>query len=189
MEQIAGALQDAGYSTFVPHRDGLELTVCVDNLVSSGLSPAEASQLMGEAIFALDVYQVLVGCDFVVANLNGRVPDEGTVSEAAMAWARGKAIVGYKSDSRTAVQGQDNPLVAGLFAFKICRELAHVVDALERARAQRRAGVRMAEEREREIEDRLQLGEAIWTALQQNSDLKGVAELLLAGRRKQAASA
>jgi hypothetical protein len=50
-------------------------------------------------------------------NMNGRVPDEGAVAETAMAWMAGKAIVIYKADSRSLIQGNDNPLVLGLGNF------------------------------------------------------------------------
>ena len=105
MAALAGTLEEAGYETFLPQRDGLELTKCVAALVAKGLPPSSANRAMSEAIFALDVYQVLHGCDIVVANLNGRVPDEGTVSEAAIAWSRGKPVVGYKADTRSAFGG------------------------------------------------------------------------------------
>jgi hypothetical protein len=49
--------------------------------------------------------------------MNGRVPDEGAVAEAAMAWMAGKGIVLYKSDSRSVIQGDDNELVLGLGGF------------------------------------------------------------------------
>jgi hypothetical protein len=34
-----------------------------------------------------------------------------------MAWMAGKAIVLYKADSRSLIQGNDNPLVSGLGSF------------------------------------------------------------------------
>ena len=102
MLQISEALEEAGFDTFLPQRDGLELSKCVDELVREGMTVEEAGRLMAEAIFALDVYQVLEGCHMLVANLNGRVPDEGAVSEAAIAWARGKPVIAYKADMRSA---------------------------------------------------------------------------------------
>jgi nucleoside 2-deoxyribosyltransferase len=40
--------------------------------------------IVNKAIFSLDTYQLLRQCDVVVANLNGRVPDEGTIVEATL---------------------------------------------------------------------------------------------------------
>jgi len=98
MQEIADELEDAGFETFLPHRDGLEMAKCTDALKAEGLPESEAGELLSRAIFALDVYQVIHGCDAVFVNLNGRVPDEGAVSEAALAWCSGKHIVGYKAD-------------------------------------------------------------------------------------------
>lgn len=177
MADIANALEEAGFSTFLPQRDGLELTKCVEHLVSLGLSATEANSLMAEAIFALDVYQVLEECDILVANLNGRVPDEGTVSEAAMAWARGKPVVGYKSDSRTVLEGADNPLVTGLFSFRLAKSSAELVSEV-RGRASETEHQDPAVSREEEITESLRLGEEIWRALSRTKQVDDVIDTI-----------
>ena len=73
--------------------------------------------MIQQAIFWLDTYEIVSRCQGLVLNMNGRVPDEGAVVEAAMAWMAGKTIVLYKSDSRSLIQGSDNPLVLGLGSF------------------------------------------------------------------------
>jgi len=178
MTSLATALEHAGFATFLPHRDGLELTACVDELVRSGLDKDRANTIMSEAVFALDVFQVLQGCAIVVANLNGRVPDEGTVSEAAIAWSRGKPVVGYKTDSRTAFCGQDNPLVVGLFDFNLCGSTSQVVDRVNELARSRTSPANRKQERENKIASRLQLGSAIWHALRGNRGVEGVVEVL-----------
>ena len=55
--------------------------------------------------------EVLEACQGLVLNMNRRVPDEGAVAEAAMAWVAGKATVLYKAASGSLIQGSDNPLV------------------------------------------------------------------------------
>lgn len=60
--------------------------------------------------------------------MNGRVPDEGAVSEAAMAFAVGHPVVIYKNDARSLVGGKDNPLVAGLSGC----EIVNTVEAFPR---------------------------------------------------------
>jgi nucleoside 2-deoxyribosyltransferase len=91
MEILAEALELAGFKTFLPHRDGFLYEAIVPDLVRVGYSLDVAQWMARQAIFALDVYQVLVRCDGTVVNLNGRVPDEGAVVEGAMAWtARGR---------------------------------------------------------------------------------------------------
>lgn len=178
MRLIADALSEAGYDTFLPQRDGLELTKCIEELKQNGFADDQATELMCQAIFALDVYQVLEGCHVVVANLNGRVPDEGTVSEAAIAWSRGKPVIGYKADSRTAFAGQDNPLVVGLFDFELCRSPQEVAAQVERKLRNIDSFDRQRDEREEEIFASLQLGQAIWGELQSNRGIEGVVEVL-----------
>jgi nucleoside 2-deoxyribosyltransferase len=180
MEQIASTLEDAGYTTFLPQRDGLELSECVECLVHSGTAPDEAGRLMSRAIFALDVYQLLHRCDALVANLNGRVPDEGTVSEAAMAWARGKPVVGYKADSRTAFDGQDNPLVAGLFAFSLCDSIEELPWLLRGVVcfSQGAGGERVNDERVND--EYFNLGEKLSSTMKQDYQVDDVVEIVMA---------
>lgn len=119
MEMLAETLEMAGFKTFLPHRDGFLFEASVPDLVRAGY-PLDVAQWMArQAIFALDVYQVLVSCEGTVVNLNGRVPDEGAVVEGAMAWTVGKAVVLFKDDARSKIDGLDNPLVAGLAAFRL----------------------------------------------------------------------
>jgi nucleoside 2-deoxyribosyltransferase len=178
MEELASALEQAGFSTFLPQRDGLELTKCVDYLVSSGMSQQDAGQMMSCAIFALDMFQVLHGCHALVANLNGRVPDEGTVSEAAMAWSRGKPVVGYKADSRTAFGGRDNPLVAGLFEFKLCPTIEEVVQAVYGVLAKLAVSDDSERRREEEIRGYTDLGRRIASTLERRGTVREVADVI-----------
>ena len=178
MLELATALEGSGYDTFLPQRDGLELSKCVEQLVKDGCSSSEASRLMAEAIFALDVYQVLEGCNAVVANLNGRVPDEGTVSEVAMAWARGKVVVGYKTDSRSVFEGHDNPLVTGLFNFELCKSLLEVVAAVGSGLAEANK-INAAKKREVELTRYSWLGGRIWSSLQKDRSIKEIADIII----------
>lgn len=118
MEQIASVLAEAGFEPFVPHADGMEYALVHPYLIAQGYDAAAAGQLLHEAIFALDTYQVMAGCGSLVFNLNGRVPDEGAVAEAAMAWTLGKPIVIYKDDARSPITGRDNPLLVGPTRFE-----------------------------------------------------------------------
>jgi nucleoside 2-deoxyribosyltransferase len=132
MEILAEALELAGFKTFLPHRDGFLYKAIVPDLVRAGY-PLDVAQWMArQAIFALDVYQVLVGCDGTVVNLNGRVPDEGAVVEGAMAWTAGKAVVLFKDDARSKIDGLDNALVAGLGGFRLVNHSAELPQALAR---------------------------------------------------------
>jgi len=117
MAEIARALEDAGFPVFLPQRDGFLFAEVQREFIRGGYEPAEATHMIQRAIFWLDTYEVVAGCQGLVLNLNGRVPDEGAVAEGAMAWMAGKALVLYKADTRSKIQGQDNPLVAGLGGF------------------------------------------------------------------------
>lgn len=178
MAEISCALEQAGFDTFLPQRDGLELTVCLERLKDRGVTPDLASEALSRAIFALDVYQVIDDCDAIVVNLNGRVPDEGAVSEAAMAWCHGKVMAGYKADGRSVFEGQDNPLVAGLFEFRLFQSVADVVEAVGKALAEQPSREERFSARKRELRESLDLGERIWLAMQQGDRIERVTALL-----------
>jgi hypothetical protein len=137
MGEIARTLEGAGFSVFLPHRDGFVFADVHREFLQGGYGCVEASRMIQQAIFWLDTYEVLEGCQGLVLNMNGRVPDEGAVAEAAMAWMAGKAIVLYKGDSRSLIQGNDNPLVLGLGNFvkvSTIPEIAYAFTQLFRAR-------------------------------------------------------
>jgi nucleoside 2-deoxyribosyltransferase len=121
MEMLAETLEQAGFKTFLPHRDGFLYAAILPDITKAGYALDIAQWMVRQAIFALDVYQVLIVCDCTVVNLNGRVPDEGAVAEGAMAWTAGKPVVLFKDDVRAQIDGLDNPLIAGLGAFRIVR--------------------------------------------------------------------
>jgi nucleoside 2-deoxyribosyltransferase len=130
MTLIAASLRQAGFEPFVPHADGLEFAKVQPYLATQGYEPAGGGRLLCGETFALDVYQVVVGCGSLVMNMNGRVPDEGAVAEAAMAWSLGKPIVIYKADARSKVAGRDNPLLVGMSDFETVDEIASLGKAL-----------------------------------------------------------
>ena len=163
MAEIAQALEKEGFDVFLPQRDGLEFSVCLRTLLASGVDQHVASELLSRAIYALDVYQVVEACDGMVVNLNGRVPDEGAVAEAALAWYAGKAIVAYKSDVRSMINGSDNPLVMGLFGF---RASATIPDAVECVKKELTSSAPFRlKERKHEVEACLDFGRRIWNLL------------------------
>jgi nucleoside 2-deoxyribosyltransferase len=118
MTEIATALEALGFMTFLPHRDGLEFRPLVRILQSRGVEQERATVLWNQAIFALDAFSVLVDSQALVLNMNGRVPDEGAVAEASMAWCAGRVVVGYKTDVRSLVLGHDNAMISGLIDFQ-----------------------------------------------------------------------
>ena len=123
MSQIAEVLRNSGFDTFVPHADGMEFAEVQPYMLSEGFDADEVGQLLHSAIFALDVYQVVIGCGSLVFNMNGRVPDEGAVAEATMAWMLGKPVLLFKEDARSAICGRDNPLVIGPARFQCVEDI------------------------------------------------------------------
>ena len=137
MAEIARTLEGAGFPVFLPQRDGFVFADVHQEFLRGGYDSTEATRMIQQAIFWLDSYEVVSGCQGLVLNMNGRVPDEGAVAEAAMAWMVGKPIVLYKADSRSLIQGSDNPLVLGLGNFvrvSTIPEIAYAFTQLFRAR-------------------------------------------------------
>ena len=126
MTEIAAALEESGFSVFLPHRDGFELAHLLNVLKAiGGVSEAKANRLLNKAIFTLDVYEVL-DSDGLILNINGRVPDEGATVEAGIAWNAGKRVVIYKNDGRTLINGTDNPLLLGLSDFVTISNISEI---------------------------------------------------------------
>lgn len=182
MVEIARVLTLAGFEPWVPHRDGMEFAEVHPYLVAQGYEHAQIGHLLHEAVFALDVYQVILGCGALVANLNGRVPDEGMVSETAMAYMLGKPIVLYKEDCRSMVEGRSNPLVVGMTGFKTVDEIEQIPEAL----AGRIAECGLPAEREWHCPPHLELplarGGQLWDQLQAMGEERpsaAVAEVVL----------
>ncbi|MBZ0287413.1 MAG: nucleoside 2-deoxyribosyltransferase [Anaerolineae bacterium] len=85
-EQIEQIAREAGFATFLPHRDGQE-------------SKTYEGKERVRHIFAEDVGGV-DRADIVIANLNGVTTDDGTAWELGYAYARGKHLVGIYTDWR-----------------------------------------------------------------------------------------
>jgi len=79
MAEIAACVEQAGYSTFLPRRDGLEFAGLRPTLLARALDEREVSRLLTRAVFSLDAFEPIRKADAVVVNLNGRVPDKSAV--------------------------------------------------------------------------------------------------------------
>lgn len=169
MDSIARTLEAAGYATFLPHRDGLEFARLKPELEKLGASAAEAARILDRAIFSLDTYQLLRRCDVVVANLNGRVADEGTVVEASLAWHAGKPLVLFKADARSMLGGSDNPMLTGLGEFDVVDRLSALPQAVDEA---------IARDRARRVEETLSRGAEIASLREGGDDMTALAKTL-----------
>lgn len=166
MTRIADLLCEQGFEVYLPHRDGMEFRLVLDELALRGWAPATAASFLHAAIFALDIYQLVAECGSLVWNLNGRVPDEGAVSEAAIAWTLGRPMVGYKDDVRTLIAGRDNPLLAGLLNFEILREWTEIPGALRDVIAQSPQIVTDVARLPPAVQRAVGQGSLLWTAMQ-----------------------
>ena len=127
MASIADVLTGAGFEVFLPHRDGFEFANLFEVFSDLGISTEKANAILNKAIFTLDVFQVL-DSDGLALNINGRVPDEGAMVEAGIAWNAGKKVVIYKNDSRTLINGYDNPLLLGLGDFQVVSSIPEIAE-------------------------------------------------------------
>jgi nucleoside 2-deoxyribosyltransferase len=107
-EQIERIAAEAGFTTFMPHRDGKE-----------GKIKSEANIV---AIFAEDV-NAIDRSDIVIANLNGITSDDGTAWELGYAYAKGKHLVGVYTDWRLQFKFQTVNLMLECSLNKLVRSL------------------------------------------------------------------
>jgi nucleoside 2-deoxyribosyltransferase len=113
-EKVNAHLQNLGFETFLPQRDGY--------LLSDLMSEYSDLQDAVNAIFAKDVEEIKK-CDIVLIILDGRVPDEGACVEIGLAYAYNKQCIGFKSDSRSLMSNMDNPLLVGVLKGRIAKSL------------------------------------------------------------------
>lgn len=188
MTAIADVLVQNGYAVYLPHRDGMEFRLILDELTARGWESPTAGQFLHAAIFALDVYQLAEECAALVWNLNGRVPDEGAVSEAAMAWTLGKPLVAYRDDVRSLIAGRVNPLLVGMVDFQTVDEIAAIPKQLAR-QMQQVSAVEFTPNVPPAMQRVAQLGRQLWRTLQNehaagdNKTIADVVEQLFAPRQ------
>jgi nucleoside 2-deoxyribosyltransferase len=138
MDRIASVLESAGYESFLPHRDGLEAFVLnqVDNPLANGWLAAPLNRLMHRGGFAIDLHAIVNASDFFVVNTNGRVPDDGAMSEIGLAFAAGRPIVIYNNDSRGFANSRLDPMILGAACQAgIVREIGQLPQVLNRIAA------------------------------------------------------
>ncbi len=139
MSAIASVLEAAGFATFLPHRDGLEAYVLrmAGMPTPKPLAPLRARIDM--AIFSLDAFELLERCAAVVCNLNGRVPDEGMIVEASLAYAAARPLVLFKDDMRAPFAGHDNSMLTSLAKGRIINKINEIPAAVREALSRKTA--------------------------------------------------
>ena len=104
------------FNVYLAPVDGVEIRTLIELLANPKvLSPLflRAALLVQQIGWAHEIYQLL-SCDALVLNMDGRVPDEGAVVEAATSYTAGKPVVIYKDMAVTFWDFFDNPMVAAL---------------------------------------------------------------------------
>jgi nucleoside 2-deoxyribosyltransferase len=95
--KLTTKLEEAGFSVFLPQRDGVEL--------SKDFLRGKTEKEICQAIFNLDRSKILES-DIVIFILDGRVPDEGLGVELGIAHEnkflkdQEKLLIGYSTDMR-----------------------------------------------------------------------------------------
>jgi nucleoside 2-deoxyribosyltransferase len=133
--EIAALLEDRGYLTYLPSRDGLEC--CLPDISAEAVLDEElrqGAQVLKRASFALEIFQLVERCDCLVFNMNGRVPDEGAIFKTSIAFTVGKPLVLYKRDHRSIFHGNDNAMISGLSpTFSAVGRIEHIPAELSMA--------------------------------------------------------
>lgn len=115
-EQIEACARRAGFTTFLPHRDGVEGKL---------KGPDKLRRIFDEDVAAIDA------ADVVVANLNGLMVDDGTAWEIGYAYARGKRLVGIRTDWRATFEHQVVNLMIECSLHHMARSLTELEAVLQ----------------------------------------------------------
>jgi nucleoside 2-deoxyribosyltransferase len=133
-QDIEQSLSRRGFHTYLPQRDGIAVARLFYLLRLKEINTDLAQMALAvvrRCIFSLDMYQLIERCTCAVFNLDGRVPDEGSIVETSAAYTIGKPIVIFKSTPIRFIAGQDNPMVEGLsYTWHHCSKIDEVPDRL-----------------------------------------------------------
>ncbi len=107
IEKIEATVAQAGFKTFLPHRDNPEKT------------PATVQEIFENNRDAI------LSADLIVANLNGITTDDGTAWELGYAAALQKSSIGIFTDWRARFEGEE------IVNLMISRSLDRIVRSLD----------------------------------------------------------
>jgi nucleoside 2-deoxyribosyltransferase len=123
--ELRDFIHQLSFDTYLPQLDGGEL----HKMVEDGMNLHEAkAALFREDLSAVKQSQIIL---FV---LDGRVPDEGACIEAGIGFALGKTLIGFKTDYRSFMHGEDNLMITGILTGPIARDFEQLKRALEEVR-------------------------------------------------------
>jgi nucleoside 2-deoxyribosyltransferase len=109
-ENMTRFLEERGFSTYLPQRDGGEDEML---LKDPHLWPETSRR-----VFERDV-EALKDASALLMIMDGRVPDEGACVELGMAYAFGKICIGFQTDTRSFATGQNNLMLDHSLSFPI----------------------------------------------------------------------
>ena len=109
IEQVEAAVVDAGFTTFLPHRDNPPKTA--DNV----------AEIFANNVDAIDRAAI------VVASLNGVTTDDGTAWEVGYAYASNKHLIGLHTDWRRRFDDE----VVNLMLEESCHHMARSLDDMQ----------------------------------------------------------
>ena len=112
IESVEALVADAGFTTFLPHRDN---------------PPKDEHNV--RAIFENDK-RAIDECAIVVASLNGVATDDGTAWELGYAYASGKYLIGLYTDWRQRFAHEVVNLMMECSMDRMVRSLDELRDAL-----------------------------------------------------------
>jgi nucleoside 2-deoxyribosyltransferase len=171
---VAAELEAAGYTTYLPQRDGIEvgkIMQLINHPLLSGKIADEIMLAVRKWVFALDMYQLLERCQSLVFNLDGRTPDDGSVVETAAAFVAGKPIVIYKTTPITMLAGADNPMIEGLSSTWAYVDDVTAVPAAIAAAVAARKGVAYGYRGPANVAALMTEGATVWEVVQALHDL------------------
>jgi nucleoside 2-deoxyribosyltransferase len=125
-EEIGRALKEEGFETFNSETYSKYLELMHSLQAIEHYNFEEAHKLARNLIFYYDIYEACEVCDATVLNLEGRIPDEESVSLAALAFRSGKPVVIYKNDSRAQFLGNDSPILLGMMGFEVISDIRKI---------------------------------------------------------------
>lgn len=111
-ETVSKFLEERGFSTYLPQRDGGEDEML---LKDPKLWPETSKRVFDRDVSALRDSSALIMV------MDGRVPDEGACVELGMAYAYGKICIGFQTDTRSFATGQNNLMLDHSFSYGIVR--------------------------------------------------------------------
>ncbi len=111
-ENVSKFLEERGFSTYLPQRDGGE-----DEML---LKDPKLWPEISKRVFERDV-NALKDSSALLMIMDGRVPDEGACVELGMAYAYGKICIGFQTDTRSFATGQNNLMLDHSFSYSIVR--------------------------------------------------------------------